>query len=556
MRYFANTVAIIKGGDRQLKFIKIKKYNNKYFCVGGSGIYELDDQYEYRYYKTGIYFFNFNNSKPLSLSGMQEIDLKLRDVGDATLFNKNRHIEAMQSMGVDPEQAKAQEALLPPDRTEEMSAETRRFLQDYQTDDEYAKTNLMVNVHLQKKAIPLNSGELIPMGINRGDFAIVQIGHRRIDIVPMKIHNNQAYTSYGVFEVSRDNQYMVKRQVLSFFVLSEEENEPAKQLPKEGRKAMNTMFKKKKWAGLSSFTKPKPQNVNKPEQTVNNAPRPKQPKNISLSSEKTLQQFKADDPDIFRTTVRELFTSKVAVAEKLSDPLKKVIPIALIFGGVMGLMIVMSNAPMVIDKVAEYAGIQPPQVVYLSPFEAIERGLDPDLMAQACIEEYTQTQIPCAEYTWFDNKEGGILPLSDPQHSLYGGDIPQDTFLDDALGTGDETMIQTVDTIPPTLILPPILDETCIETQADRCPSIIEDADQRDGVIVRYRGLIQVSDASGDVELICEPKSGAIFLQGETLVKCTAMDAAGNVTTGDFLILVTGREAGEQPIPTGIPPMP
>ena len=46
MRYFANTVAIIKGGDRQLSFIKIRKYNNKYFCVKDSGIYELDDQYE------------------------------------------------------------------------------------------------------------------------------------------------------------------------------------------------------------------------------------------------------------------------------------------------------------------------------------------------------------------------------------------------------------------------------------------------------------------------------------------------------------------------------
>ena len=50
MRYLANTVAIIKGGDRQLKFIKIKKYNNKYFAVQNSGIYELDDQYEYRYF--------------------------------------------------------------------------------------------------------------------------------------------------------------------------------------------------------------------------------------------------------------------------------------------------------------------------------------------------------------------------------------------------------------------------------------------------------------------------------------------------------------------------
>ena len=95
MRYFASSVAIIKGGDRQLKFCKIRKYNNKYFAVRDGGIYELDDQYEYRYFKTGVYFYNFNNSKPLSLSGMQEVDEKLRNVGDATLFNKERHVETM-----------------------------------------------------------------------------------------------------------------------------------------------------------------------------------------------------------------------------------------------------------------------------------------------------------------------------------------------------------------------------------------------------------------------------------------------------------------------------
>ena len=183
MRYFASSVAVIKGGDRQLKFVKIKKYNNKYFCVNGSGIYELDDQYEYRYFKTGIYFYNFNNSKPLSLTGMQEVDEKLRSVGDATLFNRDRHVEAMRA--INPEQS-PDPLEMPPDRTEEMSPETRRFLQDYQTDDEFGKTNLMVNVHLQKKSIPIMSPELIPMGVNRGDFAIVQIGHRRIDIVPMK----------------------------------------------------------------------------------------------------------------------------------------------------------------------------------------------------------------------------------------------------------------------------------------------------------------------------------------------------------------------------------
>jgi len=514
----------VKTGDRQLQFIKINKINFKYFATK-EGIYELDDQYEYRYFKTGIYFYNFNNSKPLSLSGMQEVDEKLKAVGDATLFNRDRHVEAMRAINPDENPDPLE---LPPDRTEEMSPETRRFLQDYQSDDEFGKTNLMVNVHLQKKSIPIMSPELIPMGVNRGDFAVVQIGHRRIDIVPMKIHNNQAYTPYGVFEVSRDNQYMVKRQVLSFFVLSEKEENPAQKIPRLAQKQMNFMFKKKRWGGLKSFKKPMAEHFKKEPKTEAK----KTPKNISLSSEKTLQQFKADDPDIFRTTVRELFTSKTAVAEKLSDPLKKVIPIALIFGGVMGLMIVMSNAPMVIDKVAEYAGIQPPQVVYLSPFEAIERGLNPDLMVQACIEEYTQTQITCDDFTFFNDKEGGILPLSDPQHSLYGGDIPQDTFLDDIAGgtvdagTGDETMVQ-IDDVPPVMTLP---------------ETIEEDSDTRDGVIVRYTGLVTASDNSGELpEIICEPKSGSIFKVGETLVKCTAMDSSGNATVGEFLIIVTGE---------------
>ena len=526
MRYFASSVAIIKGGDRQLKFCKIKKYNNKYFCVNGSGIYELDDQYEYRYYKTGVYFYNFNNSKPLSLTGMQEVDEKLKAVGDASLFNKERHVEAMKMMNPD---VPIDPLNIPPDRTEEMSSDTRRFLQDYQTDDEYGKTNLMVNVHLQKKSIPLMSPELVPMGVNRGDFAIVQIGHRRIDIVPMQIHNDQAFTEYGVFEVTRDNQYMVKRQVIAFFVISEKEDDPAPKMPKQAKKTMNTMFKKKKWSLLRTFNKPRPDNIKKEQKESKKTI----PKNISLSSEKTLQQFKADDPDIFRTTVRELFTSKVAVAEKLSDPLKKVIPIALIFGGVMGLMIVMSNAPMVIDKVAEYAGVQPPQVVYLSPFEAIERGLNPDLMVQACIEEYSQTQITCDDYTWFDDKEGGILPLSDPQHSLFGGDIPQDTFLDDLAGTGDETMVQ-VDIIPPVLTMP---------------ETIFEDSDTRDGVIVRYHGLVIATDNSGEYDLICEPKSGSIFKVGETLVKCTALAPSGNATVGEFLIIVSGNPEARTIIP-------
>ena len=147
-------------------------------------------------------------------------------------------------------------------------------------------------------------------------------------------------------------------------------------------------------------------------------------------------------------------------------------------------------------------------------------------MTQACVEEYSQTQIECANYSFFNaTGTGGVLPLSDPQHSLYGGDIDRGTFLDDIAGEGDETMVQH-DTTPPVLIMP---------------EPIFEDSDTRDGVIIRYIGYIQASDDSGEYELECEPPSGAIFYIGETIVKCTAIDGAGNATVGEFLITVTGH---------------
>ena len=128
------------------------------------------------------------------------------------------------------------------------------------------------------------------------------------------------------------------------------------------------------------------------------------------------------------------------------------------------------------------------------------------------------------DYSFFNaTGTGGVLPLSDPQHSMYGGEGTTSTV--ETGEAGDETMVQ-VDTTPPVLIMP---------------EPIFEDSDSRDGVIVRYNGLIQASDDSGDYELLCEPKSGSIFYIGETVVKCSAVDAAGNATVGEFIITVTGN---------------
>ena len=90
MKLSKKPIAIIKMGDRNVSFVKINKYNSKYFTTKDGQTYELDDEYEYRYKKTGVYFYNFSNSKPLSLSSISEIDKVMKDVGESELFNKER----------------------------------------------------------------------------------------------------------------------------------------------------------------------------------------------------------------------------------------------------------------------------------------------------------------------------------------------------------------------------------------------------------------------------------------------------------------------------------
>jgi hypothetical protein len=349
----------------------------------------------------------------------------------------------------------------------------------------------------------------------------------------MKIHDNEAYTPYGVFEASRDNMYMVKKQVISFFVLSEKHDKPAQKMPKQAEKIMFSLIKKKKWGRLGTIGRPKPKHPKEPRQDAK-----KKEKNISLSSEKTLQQFKADDPSIFQTTVKELHESKTAVAEKLSDPLKKVIPIALIFGGVMGLMIVMSNAPMVIDKVAEVLGITPPKIVYLTPNEAAELGLDVANLPLAPLDDVSRDQ-------WCKNnpkecrlqgeallEKQNNLALSmfgKKMRALSDSQVEEVTALCNLTSCGepapaDEDTI--IDTEIPALTMP-----------AD----IVEYSDTRGAVQVSY--VVIATDNSGEVDLVCEPKSRSIFPVGITMVKCTAMDPSGNIAMGEFMITVIGEES-------------
>ena len=457
-----------------------------------------------------------------------------------------------------------------PDRTNELSPRTKHFIQDYATDDEAAKTDVMVHVHSQKAAIPAKSSNLLGFGANRGDYAFVQTAHKKLDICPMVLHDNRAYTKYGVFEATRDNVYMFKKQVVCFFVLSDSEEKTILPIPKKADRIRKQMLRiakrreakeptakgKKRWSFMETFHTPhKSKPPPKPETPTDgkiqipgtaastpnlktgktarpdeySGPKIKLPRNISLSTEKSLIQYQADSPSIYRTTINELHLSKQAVATKLSDPLKKAIPIMVIFGAVMGLAIVMSNAPPVIDKMAEYMGIMPPQIVLLTPDEAREMGLDVNLMEVApegfeiCHDSHTGKQITCpavgAETTETEDAETGETTEA-------------------GVGPTDLTVEVVEDTIAPTLVVP-----SDMEIQADN----------ERGARVTF--IVQaVDNVDAQVEVICDPPSGKIFPVGETDVICVVTDAAGNSSYGSFVVTVLGQHNEGRGFPILPPP--
>lgn len=479
MKFSGKPIAIIKSGDRQLKFVKIKKFHSKYFYVKDVGVFELDDKYEYRYGKCPVYFYNFSNSKPLLLSAMDEINDFLDKNGTAHLLNKDMLVDAI------PPETDLSKVELPEDPRDEMSEPTKQFLDDFSFEDEKSKTNLMLQVHDAKKSpTPFISTDLIGMGTNRGAHAIVQIGKGTVDIVPMFMHNNRAYTKYGVFSLSKESIYGYKKQPIAVFIASDKEDEYAVPVPKKAYSKMTGMVRKKQWNLLESFNKPFPRDRTK--QKYEKPPEPS--KNISLSSEKPLIQYTADSPQVYHTILKTLYSSRKVVMENLSGNMKKVIPIALIFGGVMALMIVMSNIPTIIDTVAKYTGADK-RIVYLTPEEARQEGLDPSI-------------IPIAPE---DTGTDGETPPSEPALIVEGEPVTE------------------IDTVPPVITVP---------------ETIELDSDTRNGLFVKY-AVSAIDDVDGKVPVSCEPKFNTFFEVGTTVVYCIASDNSGNTADASFEVIIT-----------------
>ena len=529
-------IAIIKMGDRQVSFVKINKYNSKYFTTKDGQTYELDDEYEYRFKKTGVYFYNFSNSKPLSLASISEIDDVMRDVGESELFNKERF---MSTVGQDTS-INVENLNIPDDISKDMTPATKRFLQDHATDDETSKTDMMINVHTQSKPIPKYSPHLLGMGMNRTGFAFVQISYQRIDIVPMYFHEEKAYTQYGVFEIDKDNVYFLKKQMLCFFIVSNKRDSIVPPMNKEPYKVMKTMIRKKRFEKINSFIKPIPVNADVADHLKKKQPIPK---SISISSEKKLVQFQADSPSVCYTTMKELHLTKEAVANKLSDPMKKAIPVILIFGGIMAIAVVMSNAPPVIDAVADRV-VGKPDVFVMTP------------------EEYEQWEIDNGLRDEIDRRYIAGLGEDEYQAYLDAGGEPYDPGSETFLGVvqGDkeagpetflgvqqeetESKVQTylgvaiepalvpegdipvVDFVPPVLTAPEIL---------------VYEADNTKGMKPKLKVLV-VDNIDEGLVADCEPSKNKVFAIGKHDVECHAIDSSENIGYVNFSIEIVIRD--------------
>ena len=529
-------------GDRQVSFVKINKYNSKYFTTKDGQTYELDDEYEYRFKKTGVYFYNFSNSKPLSLASISEIDDVMRDVGESELFNKERF---MSTVGQDPS-INVENLNIPDDISKDMTPATKRFLQDHATDDETSKTDMMINVHTQSKPIPRYSPHLLGMGMNRTGFAFVQISYQRIDIVPMFFHEEKAYTQYGVFEIDKDNVYFLKKQMLCFFIVSNKRDSIVPPMNKEPYKVMKTMIRKKRFEKINSFIKPIPVNANVTDHLKKKQPIPK---SISISSEKKLIQFQADSPSVCYTTMKELHLTKEAVANKLSDPMKKAIPVILIFGGIMAIAVVMSNAPPVIDAVADRV-VGKPQVFVMTPEEYEQWEIDNGLRDE--VDRQYVAGLGAVEYqTYLD---AGGVPY-DPGENTFLGVVQDDeeagpeTFFGVVQGNEPESKVQTylgvviepaimpesdiplIDFIPPVLTAPELL---------------VYEADNTNGMKPKLKVLV-VDNIDEGLVAECVPSKNKVFAIGKHDVECQATDSSENVGYVNFSIEITVRE-GVEPI--------
>ena len=310
---------------------------------------------------------------------------------------------------------------------------------------------------------------------------------------------------------------------------------------------MTTKIKKQRRDKIDSFIKPIPANGKEAEAHL----KKKQPipRSVSISSEKKLVQFQADSPSVCYTTMKELHLTKQAVAKQLSDPLKKAIPVILIFGGIMGIAVVMSNAPPVIDAVADRVSGKP-DVFVMTPEEyeqwEIDNGLkeekDRRYVAGLSIDEYQKYLDAGGTAPQFEEKTFlGVTQSDDTSKTDTFLGVPQentDSAVQTYLGVPvDPALEQGVEPMPMVDFIPPVLTAPEVRTF---------EADNTNGMKAKFNVIVEDNVDEGLIAE-CVPSRNKVLAPGSHEVKCTATDSSDNVGSITFIINIDVRE-GVEPV--------
>lgn len=78
MKAFQGPFVFLKVGDRQLEIRQVKRVQGK-FWESSDGVFELDGEYEYKLWGSAVYFYNLYNSKPISISGIEQVQKIYRE---------------------------------------------------------------------------------------------------------------------------------------------------------------------------------------------------------------------------------------------------------------------------------------------------------------------------------------------------------------------------------------------------------------------------------------------------------------------------------------------
>ena len=112
--------------------------------------------------------------------------------------------------------------------------------------------------------------------------------------------------------------------------------------------------------------------------------------------------------------------------------------------------------------------------------------------------------------------------------------------VDDSANFGPATETLEEDTTPPVLTVPE--DITAQATTANGGTVVTYNVTAEDNVdgtaTLEEDNSLTQDDVGGNIAISCEPSSGSEFPVGETIVECTATDAAGNSDTASFTVTV------------------